>query len=200
MSENPSMSKVAHGIKTVYTAELLVVFAGICFILSIIIQTAVGLFSILSLVLLLFAFFIQLKGLKICSTEDKGYKLAFELTLGMIFAAVLGAVLNAIWPNVFAGDSENTLLKIVSMMVSYYMITTTVRLLQEKGAEKEAAAGKTALYLIIGAYLAEAVLDLVVLFAKVSTPLAIVAIVLAIVELIGSILYLIFLGKAWPKL
>lgn len=199
------MSVAATGIKKLYHARGFILGGSILAVAATVLtkqlsegwQAGLGLAG---LVLLLIGAVLEILALKTAAPADKGYEYAFSLALGGAIAAVVAIVCNIIWKD---HTDSNVLYRIISIFTINFVMISTIKLLKENGAEKEAASGKKVWYLIAGTYLAEAILDLVVMFVKnagENTALLIIAGIVGVVGVVGEFLYLWFLGKAWKKL
>ena len=174
-----SYPNAAQGLKLLFIAEIVAIVAAVLSLVPFV----GAILSIVGLVLVLV-------GLYKAGADDEGYKTAFIIS---IVNLVVGTISG------FTGGVLGTILTIIStileLAVVYYVVTTTGNLAHSRGNDELSAKGQTVwkLYLICAvASIIIALLSFIPLLGGV------LAFVLAIVQIIAYILYLIFLNKA-PK-
>jgi hypothetical protein len=139
---------------------------------------------------------LDIVGLNKAMADDNGYQTALILSVVNI---VVSAVSN------FAGDGVvGSLMSLVSTVVSlgvtYYVVTTTCNLLHSVGAADIEAKGKTVWTINLVCAVVSVVLDVLMLVPIIQILAAVGAFIVAIVTLVGYVLYLLFLNKAYPAL
>ncbi len=172
-----SYPKAASGLKLLFIAEILAIIAAVLTLIPVVGPILSAVAQVLILV-----------GLYQASGDDEGYKTAFIITIVNLVVSVV---------SIFAGGVFATILSIVTtilnLAVVYFVVNTTGNLAHSLGKDELAARGEKVWKL----YLICAVASIVIsLLSFIPILAAALEIVLAIVQLIAYILYLIFLNKA----
>ena len=174
---------LAQCLKWLFIAEILVI---------------VGAFiPLLGAIVIIVGFVMNLVALYSASKHDSGYNTAFILSIAGIVVGVITLFV----------DSESiiaTLLSIVSSVLSlgilYYVCITTVKQLEAVGNTYVAAKGTTVWNLNLICTVVSVILTVLCLIPLLNIIAAALLVVVAIVELVAGILYLIFLYKSYNAL
>jgi hypothetical protein len=139
---------------------------------------------------------LDIVGLSKAAEYNSGYQTALILVIVNIVVSVVSK---------FAGDGVvGTLVSIVSTVVSlgvtYYVVTTTCELLRLVGATDIEAKGKTVWNINLACAVLGVVIDVLMLVPILNILAAVGAVIVVIVCLVGYVLYLMFLYKAYPAL
>ncbi len=197
------------GIKKIYRAEVLTIFAAIVAIISTIVFLVVGtavkdgksvnvadIVSLISLIvagiLAIVAFFLNLSGIVTASKDEESFKNALIMLFFGIIVSIVSTVLQSRNPSL--SKAFATANDISELFVTYYVLTGCINLAQKKGNQEVADKSKKALNLIL------IVWALAILVGAISTIVTksageIVAGILGIVTILLSIIsYFVYLG------
>jgi hypothetical protein len=158
-------------------------------------KTPISILGIVSAVVALVAFVLNLVGLIIARKDDSGFRIALLVTvLGIIASAV-----SAIWStNAGLVKWMDTLTTIFSMFASYYVLTGIANLADQiPDAETKALALKSRT-LVEGSFCLTVIFKLIINIFNIqngSTIYTILAVVATLLELVSYILYLRALSK-----
>ena len=202
------------GVKKIWLAEILMLLAAVIGIILIFViagngtlvgeneivinesaKTPISILGIVSAVVALVAFILNLVGLIIARKDDSGFRIALLVTvLGVIASAV-----SAIWStNAGLVKWMDTLTTIFSMFASYYVLTGIANLADQiPDAETKALALKSRT-LVEGSFCLTVIFKLIINIFKIqngSTIYTILAVVAMLLELVSYILYLRALSK-----
>ena len=201
------------GVKKIWLAEMLMLLAAIVGIIMVIVmaangtmvgedivinegvKTPIAVLGIVTAVIALVAFILNLIGLINANNDDSAFRIALLVTiLGIVASAI-----SAIWSN---NETLNkwmdTALTICSMFASYYVLTGIANLAEKMSdAATKALALKTRT-LAEGSFCATALVQLILSIFKIqngSTISTILAVIALLLELVSYILYLRALSK-----
>ena len=202
------------GVKKIWLAEILMLLAAVIGIILIFViagngtlvgeneivinesaKTPISILGIVSAVVALVAFILNLVGLIIARKDDSGFRIALLVTvLGVIASAV-----SAIWStNAGLVKWMDTLTTIFSMFASYYVLTGIANLADQiLDAETKALALKSRT-LVEGSFCLTVIFKLIINIFNIqngSTIYTILAVVAMLLELVSYILYLRALSK-----
>ena len=202
------------GVKKIWLAEILMLLAAVIGIILIFViaangtlvgedeivineaaKTPISILGIVSAVVALVAFVLNLVGLIIARKDDSGFRIALLVTvLGIIASAV-----SAIWStNAGLVKWMDTLTTIFSMFASYYVLTGIANLADQiPDAETKALALKSRT-LVEGSFCLTVIFKLIINIFNIqngSTIYTILAVVAMLLELVSYILYLRALSK-----
>lgn len=169
---------------TVSKALKWVFIAGILSLLSFI--------PLVGVILALIGFILNLVALHGASKLESGYHTAFVLTIVGVVVSVLALFSKGIFESIVSIVGT-----VVSLGILYFVITTTCKLLEAKGANGIAEKGVKVWKINLICTIAAVVL---MLLAFVPVLASVLAVVVAIVEIVATILYLIFLYKSYNAL
>lgn len=169
---------------TVSKALKWVFIAGILSLLSFI--------PLVGVILALIGFILNLVALHGASKLESGYHTAFVLTIVGVVVSVLALFSKGIFESIVSIVGT-----VVSLGILYFVITTTCKLLEAKGANDIAEKGVKVWKINLICTIAAVVL---MLLAFVPVLASVLAVVVAIVEIVATILYLIFLYKSYNAL
>ena len=202
------------GVKKIWLAEILMLLAAVIGIILIFViagngtlvgeneivinesaKTPISILGIVSAVVALVAFILNLVGLIIARKDDSGFRIALLVTvLGVIASAI-----SAIWStNAGLVKWMDTLTTIFSMFASYYVLTGIANLADQiLDAETKALALKSRT-LVEGSFCLTVIFKLIINIFNIqngSTIYTILAVVAMLLELVSYILYLRALSK-----
>ena len=201
------------GVKKIWLAEMLMLLAAIVGIIMVIVmaangtmvgedivinegvKTPIAVFGIVTAVIALVAFILNLIGLINANNDDFAFRIALLVTiLGIVASAI-----SAIWSN---NETLNkwmdTALTICSMFASYYVLTGIANLAEKMSDAATKAVALKSRTLVEGSFCATALFKLIISIFKIqdgSTISTILAVVALLLELVSYILYLRALSK-----
>ena len=201
------------GVKKIWLAEMLMLLAAIVGIIMVIVmaangtmvgedivinegvKTPIAVLGIVTAVILLIGFILNLVGLINANNDDSAFRIALLVTiLGIVASAI-----SAIWSN---NETLNkwmdTALIICSMFASYYVLTGIANLAEKMSDAATKAVALKSRTLVEGSFCATALFKLIISIFKIqngSTISTILAVIALLLELVSYILYLRALSK-----
>ena len=201
------------GVKKIWLAEMLMLLAAIVGIIMVIVmaangtmvgedivinegvKTPIAVLGIVTAVIALVAFILNLIGLINANNDDSAFRIALLVTiLGIVASAI-----SAIWSN---NETLNkwmdTALIICSMFASYYVLTGIANLAEKMSDAATKAVALKSRTLVEGSFCATALFKLIISIFKIqngSTISTILAVIALLLELVSYILYLRALTK-----
>ena len=201
------------GIKKIWLAELLMLLAAVVGIIMVIVmatngtmvgediiinesvKTPIAILGIVTAVIALVAFILNLVGLINANNDDPAFRIALLVTiLGIVASAI-----SAIWSN---NETLNkwmdTALTICSLFASYYVLTGIANLAEKMSDAATKALALKSRTLVEGSFCATALFKLIISIFKIqsgSTIHTIMAVIALLLELVSYILYLRALNK-----
>jgi hypothetical protein len=201
------------GIKKIWLAELLMLLAAVVGIIMVIVmatngtmvgediiinesvKTPIAILGIVTAVIALVAFILNLVGLINANNDDPAFRIALLVTiLGIVASAI-----SAIWSN---NETLNkwmdTALTICSMFASYYVLTGIANLAEKMSDAATKALALKSRTLVEGSFCATALFKLIISIFKIqegSTISTILTVIALLLELVSYILYLRALNK-----
>ena len=201
------------GVKKIWLAEMLMLLAAIVGIIMVIVmaangtmvgedivinegvKTPIAVLGIVTAVIALVAFILNLIGLINANNDDSAFRIALLVTiLGIVASAI-----SAIWSN---NETLNkwmdTALIICSMFASYYVLTGIANLAEKMSDAATKAVALKSRTLVEGSFCATALFKLIISIFKIqngSTISTILAVIALLLELVSYILYLRALSK-----
>ena len=201
------------GIKKIWLAELLMLLAAVVGIIMVIVmatngtmvgediiinesvKTPIAILGIVTAVIALVAFILNLVGLINANNDDPAFRIALLVTiLGIVASAI-----SAIWSN---NETLNkwmdTALTICSLFASYYVLTGIANLAEKMSDAATKALALKSRTLVEGSFCATALFKLIISIFKIqegSTISTILAVIALLLELVSYILYLRALSK-----
>ena len=201
------------GVKKIWLAEMLMLLAAIVGIIIVIVmaangtmvgedivinegvKTPIAVLGIVTAVIALVAFILNLIGLINANNDDSAFRIALLVTiLGIVASAI-----SAIWSN---NETLNkwmdTALTICSMFASYYVLTGIANLAEKMSDAATKAVALKSRTLVEGSFCATALFKLIISIFKIqngSTISTILAVIALLLELVSYILYLRALSK-----
>ncbi|MBR0512814.1 MAG: hypothetical protein IJK06_01025 [Clostridia bacterium] len=201
------------GIKKIWLAELLMLLFVAASIISVVVavtnsslvdekvvlnssaETTVGLLVIVTGLLVLVAFVLNLVGLINARTDDSAFRIALLVTL----LGIAASVVQVIWSkNQGLVKWMDTLTTIFSMFATYYVLTGIANLAEKLSDSATKALALKSRTLVEGTFCATAIFKLIINIFKIqetSTIYLIISIVALVLELVSYILYLRALSK-----
>ena len=201
------------GVKKIWLAELLMLLAAIVGIIMVIVmaangtmvgedivisegvKTPIAVLGIVTAVILLIGFILNLVGLINANNDDSAFRIALLVTI----LGVVASAISAIWSN---NETLNkwmdTALTICSMFASYYVLTGIANLAEKMSDAATKALALKSRTLVEGSFCATALFKLIISIFKIqdgSTISTILAVVALLLELVSYILYLRALSK-----
>ena len=202
------------GIKKIWLAELLMLLAAVVGIILIVVillqalhrshfdvvnkaavETPAAILGIITALIALVAFVLNLLGLINARKDDAAFKVALLVTvLGIVASAI-----SAIWStNAGLVKWMDTVLTICSLFASYYVLTGIANLAEQFPDEATKALALKSRTLVEGTFCATAIFKLIINIFKIqdgSTIYTILSIIALVLELVSYILYLRALSK-----
>ena len=201
------------GVKKIWLAELLMLLAAVVGIIMVIVmatngtmvgediiinesvKTPIAILGIVTAVIALVAFILNLVGLINANNDDPAFRIALLVTiLGIVASAI-----SAIWSN---NETLNkwmdTALTICSLFASYYVLTGIANLAEKMSDAATKALALKSRTLVEGSFCATALFKLIISIFKIqegSTISTILAVIALLLELVSYILYLRALAK-----
>ena len=201
------------GIKKIWLAELLMLLFVAASIISVVVavtnsslvdekvvlnssaETTVGLLVIVTGLLVLVAFVLNLVGLINARADDSAFRIALLVTL----LGIAASVVQVIWSkNQGLVKWMDTLTTIFSMFATYYVLTGIANLAEKLSDSATKALALKSRTLLEGTFCATGVFKLIINIFKIqetSTIYLIISIVALVLELVSYILYLRALSK-----
>ena len=142
------------------------------------------------------ALVLQLIGLHTASRDDGGYQSAFYASLAELAVRVINFSLSQ---NAMAATVLAILSSLISLYITYTVITTTCLLLQGKDAET-IARGQTVLKIYVTTTLVSVVCAVVSVIPIIGALAVVISILSAIVSMVGYVLFMFFLNRAYQSL
>lgn len=201
------------GVKKIWLAELLMLLAAIVGIVIVIVaamngsmvgedivisegvKTPIAVLGIVTAVILLIGFILNLVGLINANNDDSAFRIALLVTI----LGVVASAISAIWSN---NETLNkwmdTAITICSMFASYYVLTGIANLAEKMSDAATKALALKSRTLVEGSFCATALFKLIISIFKIqdgSTISTILAVVALLLELVSYILYLRALSK-----
>ena len=201
------------GIKKIWLAELLMLLAAVVGIIMVIVmaangtmvgedivinegvKTPIAVLGIVTAVIALVAFILNLVGLINANNDDSAFRIALLVTI----LGVVASAISAIWSN---NETLNkwmdTAITICSMFASYYVLTGIANLAEKMSDAATKALALKSRTLVEGSFCATALFKLIISIFKIqngSTISTILAVVALLLELVSYILYLRALSK-----
>ena len=201
------------GVKKIWLAEMLMLLAAIVGIVIVIVaamngsmvgedivinegvKTPIAILGIVTAVIALVAFILNLIGLINANNDDSAFRIALLVTI----LGVVASAISAIWSN---NETLNkwmdTAITICSMFASYYVLTGIANLAEKMSDAATKALALKSRTLVEGSFCATALFKLIISIFKIqngSTISTILAVVALLLELVSYILYLRALSK-----
>ena len=201
------------GVKKIWLAEMLMLLAAIVGIIMVIVmatngtmvgedivinegvKTPIAVLGIVTAVILLIGFILNLIGLINANNDDSAFRIALLVTI----LGVVASAISAIWSN---NETLNkwmdTAITICSMFASYYVLTGIANLAEKMSDVATKALALKSRTLVEGSFCATALFKLIISIFKIqdgSTISTILAVVALLLELVSYILYLRALNK-----
>ena len=201
------------GVKKIWLAELLMLLAAIVGIIMVIVmaangtmvgedivinegvKTPIAVLGIVTAVIALVAFILNLVGLINANNDDSAFRIALLVTI----LGIAASAISAIWSN---NETLNkwmdTALTICSMFASYYVLTGIANLAEKMSVAATKAVALKSRTLVEGSFCATALFKLIISIFKIqngSTISTILAVIALLLELVSYILYLRALSK-----
>ena len=201
------------GVKKIWLAEMLMLLAAIVGIIMVIVmaangtmvgedivinegvKTPIAVLGIVTAVIALVAFILNLVGLINANNDDSAFRIALLVTI----LGVVASAISAIWSN---NETLNkwmdTAITICSMFASYYVLTGIANLAEKMSDAATKALALKSRTLVEGSFCATALFKLIISIFKIqegSTISTILAVIALLLELVSYILYLRALSK-----
>ena len=201
------------GVKKIWLAEMLMLLAAIVGIVIVIVaamngsmvgedivinegvKTPIAVLGIVTAVIALVAFILNLVGLINANNDDSAFRIALLVTI----LGVVASAISAIWSN---NETLNkwmdTAITICSMFASCYVLTGIANLAEKMSDAATKALALKSRTLVEGSFCATALFKLIISIFKIqdgSTISTILAVVALLLELVSYILYLRALSK-----
>ena len=211
--KNMRFPNAFRGVKKIWLAEMLMLLAAIVGIIIVIVmaangtmvgedivinegvKTPIAVLGIVTAVIALVAFILNLIGLINANNDDSAFRIALLVTI----LGIAASAISAIWSN---NETLNkwmdTALTICSMFASYYVLTGIANLAEKMSDAATKAVALKSRTLVEGSFCATALFKLIISIFKIqngSTISTILAVIALLLELVSYILYLRALSK-----
>ena len=211
--KNMRFPNAFRGVKKIWLAEMLMLLAAIVGIIIVIVmaangtmvgedivinegvKTPIAVLGIVTAVIALVAFILNLIGLINANNDDYAFRIALLVTI----LGIAASAISAIWSN---NETLNkwmdTALTICSMFASYYVLTGIANLAEKMSDAATKAVALKSRTLVEGSFCATALFKLIISIFKIqngSTISTILAVIALLLELVSYILYLRALSK-----
>lgn len=148
---------------------------------------------------------ISILGVYTAGKDDEGYKKAFIFTILSFAAAVVAAIISGLLGAIpILGPIITKIVQIVctifELLITYYVIITSVNILRTIGANEIADKGMNVWQMVMLCTIAGIILGLLAVIPIIDFIAAFLLVIVAIVELVANILYLMFLYKSYKAL
>ena len=175
----------ANGLKLMFYGEILTIIAALFLLVP-----WVG--TILTLI----GGIVSLLGLNQAGSDDAGYRTAFALTIANLVLSIVGA---------FVGDGFLATLislcgSVLSLLIVYYVCITTANLLHSIGEENLSSRGRTVWMINLICTVVGVVIGLLMYIPVLNILAMAASVIMVIVQLIGYILYMMFLNGSYKAL
>lgn len=190
MSNYPA---AALGLKIMFWAEIISIAASLF--------SAIPLIGIVGSSVSVVCFVVTILGVYIAGRDDEGFKKAFILTIIALASSLVSLVFGFI---PFIGEFLSSIMGVIAavfgLIVKFYIITTIAGILRSVGEDAVADKGKTVWIIVMICTAADAVISLLVLIPALKIMADLLTAVFAAVEIVGSVLYLIYLYNSYKAL
>lgn len=207
------------GVKKIFTAEILSLISGVLLIaagisgiasvaalasaegdVALVSLGGAGIFSIIALILVIIASILRLVGLNQAGKDENLFRTAFLISIFVLVMAIVAAILTAIFGSNSVIDDIVTLLQRLASVAVIFLVVSGIQTFAEKlNHEKLAKKGNSIIWIIAIPYILSAIAGLVQgLFGSNETTgniSAVITLIGGILTVVGSILYLIYLGQ-----
>ena len=201
------------GVKKIWLAEMLMLLAAIVGIVIVIVaamngsmvgedivisegvKTPIAILGIVTAVILLIGFILNLVGLINANNDDSAFRIALLVTILGVVASAISAIRSN---NETLNKWMDTAITICSMFASYYVLTGIANLAEKMSDAATKALALKSRTLVEGSFCATALFKLIISIFKIqngSTISTILAVVALLLELVSYILYLRALSK-----
>ena len=173
----------ARGLERVYQSQVLALIASVLMIIPIL--------NIIASIALIVSLVLYMVGLNEAGRDDENYKTAFTLIIAQLVISVLNAIIGGV---IFSLANEA-----LTLAVLYFVCITTNRLLKNIGAEERIIDRGVVVWKInVICTIVEAVCTLLMLIPSGSLQLlaTLISLLAAIAEIVGTILYIMYLRDA----
>ena len=185
-----SYPNAAHGLKTVYQSQLIGIIAAVLMFIPVI--------NILAAIAIVASLVLYMVGLNQTAKDDAGYRTAFTLVIAQLVVSLLGNIIGGTFGSILSLVND-----VLALAVLYYVCTTTNRLLQNVCApESVTTRGTTVWKINVICTIVEVVCGLLAMIPSASLQLlaSFVTLLAAIAQLVGTILYILYLRDAYRAL
>lgn len=169
--------KAAEGLKLMFYGEVLTIVS----IVLLLVPT-------LSVLLTLAGGIVSMVGLYRAGEDDTGYRTAFELTIAKVVLNLLGLFTDGVLASLVSLCGS-----VAALLTVYFVCITTARILRAVGEETLAARGRTVWMINLVCTVVGGVIGLAAYIPLLNVLAVLAAVLMAVVELVGYILYMMFL-------
>ena len=204
MAEQTELTAAARGIKKVFISQLLKVFSGLFTLLYGTLvknETVQFILGAVGFALLIAGIILEISGLKTAAPDEKGYRLAYKLSIGELCALAVTLAALVIWPDLNGDSTDELLYRLLDIFIAYTLIKTTIARLKARGHEDIAAIGRPALFFVCACYGAQAFFSALDAFIREGSVFMYISTsILAVLGVIATFFFALFLGKSWKRL
>lgn len=180
-----SYPMAANGLKLVFWGEV-----------ASLIAVVLALVPVLGVIVAILGPVLVAVGLYKAASDDEGYRTAFYLDIAAIIMSIVSAFVSSGALNSIVSILET----IIGLAVVYYVTTTTGNLLHSVGQEEQSGKGRTVWTIYLVCAIVSVVVSVLMFIPILNLIGAALAIIMGIAQIVGYILYLIFLNKSYKLL
>ncbi len=188
------------GFKKLYIAAILMIISDLSGFIKDKTEPVYVYISLALVICGIVAFFMNIKGLKICAQDDSGFNQAYIFSIVGLIGGIIGVVLSAIFKAEWLDICTTSFTNFCEFMTIWEVLMTSSYILEKKDNASLAKQARTTAYfhLIVftaSLYLSYYKVDAVAQLTTELVVIGILAIVVAIIAIIAEIRYFLFLRK-----
>ena len=183
----------ARGLKMMFWAQIVSIIAAVF--------SSIPLIGVIGSLAGVACYAITIMGVYVAGKDDEGFKKAFILTVVSLALSLVSVILGFI---PLLGGVLSTIIgvltSILGLIVKFYIITTIAGILRRIGADDVADKGKTVWQIVMFCTVAGAIISILILIPIINIIASVFAYIVAVADVIGAILYLVYLYKSYKAL
>lgn len=188
------------GFKKLYIAAILMIISDLSGFISNKTEPVYVYISLVLVICAIVAFFMNIKGLKLCAQDDSGYNQAYIFSIVGLIGGIISVVLTAIFKTEWLDICTKSFTSFCEIMTVWEVLMTSSYILEKKDNATLAKNARTTAYFHLIVFIASLYLSYykVDIAAQLTTELVVVgilAIVTAVIAIIAEIRYFLFLRK-----
>lgn len=188
------------GFKKLYIAAILMIISDLSGFFSNKTEPVYIYISLALVICAIVAFFMNIKGLKLCAQDDSGYNQAYIFSVVGLIGGIISVVLTAIFKTEWLDICTKSFTSFCEFMTVWEVLMTSSYILEKKDNATLAKSARTTAYFHLIIFTASLYLSYykVDAAAQLTTELVVVgilAIVVAVIAIIAEVRYFLFLRK-----